>query len=402
MIASFSPCRLRGTLSAPPSKSMAHRYLIGAALSGQICTLTGVDYSEDILASIDCLSALGASVVTDGDRVTVDPFGFMQAKRPMLACRESGSTLRFFIPLALCLGRPVTFLGSERLLARPLDVYEALCRERGFSFEKGKTSLTVSGRLSGGDYTLRGDISSQFISGLILALVYLGEEASVRITPPFESRSYVDLTLSALASFGADVRFVDDYTVRIAPTPLHAFSGRIEGDYSNAAFFDAFNCLGSAVTVENLRKDSLQGDRVYREYFAALSGGTPTLDISDCPDLGPVLFALAALKNGAVFTGTDRLRAKESDRGAAMHEELVRLGGGLIFGDNTITVPKQELRYRGKRLSGHNDHRIVMAMAVVLSQIGGEIEGVEAVRKSYPRFFEDIKKLGARVELYDR
>ena len=179
---------------------------------------------------------------------------------------------------------------------------------------------------------------------------------------------------------------------------MHSFSGRIEGDYSNAAFLDAFNFIGSDVRVGNLNPASLQGDRVYTEYFKQISAGTPTLDISDCPDLGPILFALAAMKNGAVFTGTDRLKAKESDRGMAMHEEFRKLGGGLIFGDNTITVPKQDFRYANILLDGHNDHRIVMAMSVILSQIGGSIGDAQAVRKSYPGFFDDIRRLGAKVE----
>ena len=143
----------------------------------------------------------------------------------------------------------------------------------------------------------------------------------------------------------------------------------------------------------------MQGDSVYADYFEQISNGSPTPDISNCPDLGPVLFALAALKNGATFTGTDRLKAKESDRGAAMHAELSKLGGGLIFGDNTITVPGQVLQYQGEQLDGHNDHRIVMAMSVILSQTGGSIAGAEAVKKSYPHFFEDIIRLGAEVEL---
>ena len=143
----------------------------------------------------------------------------------------------------------------------------------------------------------------------------------------------------------------------------------------------------------------MQGDRVYQDYFRKIEEGVPTLDISDCPDLGPVLFALAGMKNGAVFTGTERLKAKESDRGLAMHEELQKLGGGLVFGNNSITVPKQNLQAKEIILNGHNDHRIVMAMSVVLSQIGGSIDGVEAVRKSYPGFFDDIRSLGAEVEI---
>ena len=165
---------------------------------------------------------------------------------------------------------------------------------------------------------------------------------------------------------------------------MHSFSGKIEGDYSNAAFLDAFNYLGGEVEIQNLNPDSLQGDRVYAEYFTRINEGTPTLDISDCPDLGPVLITLAALKNGAVFTGTDRLKIKESNRGAAMHEELLKLGGGLVFGDNEIIVPKQNLKYKGEVLDGHNDHRIVMALSVILSQIGGKISGTDAVKKSYP------------------
>ena len=399
MIASFTPCVLHGKIDAPPSKSMAHRYLIGAALSGKKCVLNGISFSEDILASIDCIRALGAKITVDGDSVTVDPQGFMQAEAPILNCRESGSTLRFFIPLALCLGRSVRFTGSERLLERPLGVYEELCRDNGFVFEKNEGLITVCGSLKSGSYKIRGDISSQFITGLILALVYLSEDSSIEIIPPFESRSYIDLTLSALSFFGACVRFVDEYRIEIKKSQMQAFSGRIEGDYSNAAFLDAFNFLGSDVEVGNLKLDSLQGDRVYSEYFEKLSSGTPTLDISNCPDLGPILFALAALKNGAVFTGTDRLKVKESDRGSAMHEELSKLGGGLIFGENKIIVPKQELRYNGTELCGHNDHRIVMALSVILSKIGGDINGAEAVKKSYPEFFEDIKKLFAEVEL---
>ena len=377
---------------------MAHRYLIGAALSGDECVLSGVDYSEDILASIDCLKALGADITTDNDVVTVRPDNFMKADNPVLECRESGSTLRFFIPLALCLGEKVTLKGSTRLFERPLDVYENLCRENGFKFQKDKNSVTLCGKLKSGRYKIRGDISSQFITGLIFALVYLGGNSSVEIIPPFESRSYINLTISALKSFGANVEFTNEYTIEIKESKLNSYSGKIEGDYSNAAFLDAFNYIGSDVKIDNLNPHSLQGDRVYTEYFDAISNGTPTLDISDCPDLGPVLFALAALKNGATFTGTDRLKAKESDRGIAMHEELLKLGVGLVFGDNFITVPKQELKYKGEMLDGHNDHRIVMAMSVILSRTGGAINGAEAIRKSYPGFFEDIKQLGAEIE----
>ena len=399
MKAIFKPCILQGSVNAPPSKSLVHRYLLGAALADGESVISGIDYSQDIQATVDCLKALGAELNTEKDKVTINPKGFMNKTESVLFCRESGSTLRFFIPLALCLGKKITLRGSGRLFQRPLDVYEKLCTEQGFLFEQNDDSVTIQGQLENGHYEIKGDISSQFITGLIFALVYLGEDSSIRIIPPFESRSYVNLTISALKAFGANIEFEDEFNIVIKKSRLHSFSGRVEGDYSNAAFIDAFNYIGSDIKIGNLEPDSVQGDKVYKEYFKAISEGTPTLDISDCPDLGPVLIALASLKSGAVLTGTDRLKLKESDRGQVMHQELVKLGGGLIFGENSITVPKQELKYNGILLDSHNDHRIVMALSLILSKCGGEIDGIEAVSKSYPGFFEDIKNLGAEVKI---
>ena len=399
MKAIISPFKLSGTISAPPSKSMAHRYLIGSALSGEKCTLYGVDYSEDILASIDCLKALGVEVRTNDDEVYIEPKNLFSVENPLLNCRESGSTLRFFIPLALCMGKPVTFTGSERLFARPLSVYEQLCTEKGFTYKKEGNTLTVCGKLESGNYKINGDISSQFITGLIFALAYLNGDSTIEILPPFQSRSYIDLTVSALASFGIKVQFTSEYKIAISPSKRTAFSGKIEGDYSNSAFLEAFNRLGSQIQINNLNENSLQGDKVYIEYFDQLEKGAPTLDISNCPDLGPILFALASLKCGATFTGTNRLKIKESDRASAMQEELAKLGGEVLIGDDIVTIAKKPLRYDGISLDGHSDHRIVMALTVVLSVIGGQIDGIEAVRKSYPHFFEDIKRLGAKVIL---
>ena len=399
MTAHFLPCVMKGTIAAPPSKSMAHRYLISAALSGSKCELSGIDYSEDILATIDCLISLGVKINIDGDKVDIDPQNFLKSVDTQLFCRESGSTLRFFIPLCLCTGKEITLNGSKRLFERPLEIYENICTENGFLFNKNDESVTICGKLESKNYTLKGNVSSQFITGLIFALVYLNEDASITILPPFESRSYVNLTISALRSSGADVSFSDEYTIAIKKAEMHGFSGTIEGDYSNAAFLDAFNFIGSDIKVTNLKSDSLQGDKVYKDYFEQIANGTPTLDISDCPDLGPVLFALAALKNGATFTGTDRLKVKESDRGRVMHEELSKLNGGLIFHNNKITVKKQNLRYNNEMLNGHNDHRIVMALSIILSTTGGAIDGIEAVSKSYPSFFDDLQKLQAKVDI---
>ena len=230
MRATFAPCRLCGAVTAPPSKSMAHRLLLGAALSGETCTLSGVEASEDVLATLDCLRALGADVGWEGEEITVDPRDFPRADAPRLSCRESGSTLRFFLPLALCLGREVTLEGSERLLERPLGVYEDLCLRHGFAFRREKNAIVLCGSLQSGDYEIAGGVSSQFITGLLFALVYLGGESTLTVLPPFESRSYVDLTLAALRQFGADVFFESEYRFRIRPSRLHGFSGRVEGD----------------------------------------------------------------------------------------------------------------------------------------------------------------------------
>ena len=215
MKAIFKPCKLKGNINAPPSKSMAHRYLIGAALSKEKCVISGVDYSEDILATIDCLNALGAEIHTENDTAFINPENFMRTTESVLYCRESGSTLRFFIPLALCTEKEITLQGSTRLFQRPLDVYEKLCLDNGFKFRKSEDSVTVCGNLKSGQYKIKGDISSQFITGLIFALVFLDEDSLIQIIPPFESRSYINLTISALKLFGADVEFSDEYTVVI-------------------------------------------------------------------------------------------------------------------------------------------------------------------------------------------
>lgn len=397
MKAIFSPCTLNGCIKAPPSKSMTHRYLISAALSEGESVISGVSFSEDILATIDCLKALGAEIQIENDNVSIRPDGFMKSGFSTLNCRESGSTLRFFLPLALCPGQEITLTGSKRLFERPLGIYEELCREKGFEFIKGTDSVKVCGKLEEGEYKVPGNISSQFVTGLIFALVFINKASSIHIIPPFESSSYVKMTVSVLKQFGCDIGFENEYTIRINPSHLHSRSETVEGDYSNAAFLDGFNYIGSDVTVTNLNPYSLQGDRIYKEYFRQISDGSPVLDISDCPDLGPVLIALASLKNGATLTGTDRLKIKESDRGKAMHEELTKLGGGLVFTEGSITVPPLAVPQKSTLLNGHNDHRIVMALSLIMSEYGGAIEGAEAVKKSYPDFFTDIKKLNAEV-----
>ena len=398
MRAIIRPGMPRGTVTAPPSKSMAHRLLICAALAEGESTVRGVDPSQDILATSDCLTALGASLSWEGDTVRVRGTDPRKAASAVLCCRESGSTLRFMIPLCLLSGNLMRLEGSETLLSRPLSVYEDLCREQGLRLDRADGGLLVEGRLASGDYTVSGSISSQFISGLLFALPLLPGNSRIRLLPPVESRSYLDLTLQALQDAGITVSRADEYTLDVPGNAAYSVrDAEVEGDWSNAAFFEAFNCTGGSVTVTGLKPDSLQGDRICMEYLSLLKDGPAELDLADCPDLAPVLFVTAALCRGAVFTGTRRLRFKESDRGAVMAQEMAKFGVTLGMEENRITVPAVPLRAPSVPLDSHNDHRIAMALSLICARTGGEIDGAEAVRKSFPDYWDRLRSLGMDV-----
>ncbi len=386
-----------GAIQAPPSKSMAHRYLIAAALAEGTSRIVGVEYSQDILATIDCLRALGVEIVCVDDTVTVRG-GTRFSPQSDLRCCESGSTLRFLLPLCLLSDQPATLKGSERLMERPLGVYETLCNDRGFAFTRAFDSIRVCGKLSSGVYELDGSVSSQFITGIIFALLKCEGESTLLLNGKVESRPYIDMTLSALAEFG----FIVEWN---GPNCLMIQGGQsgkprtltVEGDYSNAAFFDALNLLGGSVAVQGLKADSLQGDRIYLDYFEDLKSGYATLSLADCPDLGPILMAVAATLHGAHLTDTARLKIKESNRGAAMAEELQKCGASVRIEENDICIERGSLHAAEMCFDGHNDHRIVMSIAVLCTLFGGTINGAEAVAKSMPNFFERLASLGLEV-----
>ena len=401
MTVTFEPSQAIGNLIAPPSKSMAHRLLIAAGLASGESIIEGVAASEDVLATLDCLQALGADCHYQNETVRLRGIGGrIIEENATLLCRECGSTLRFFVPIALLSESQTTLTGSERLLSRPMTVYETICREQNLFFENNGSAITVKGKLTSGNYTVPGNISSQFISGLLFALPLLEKDSKITITEPIESRSYLDLTVKALADFGVSVTWQTQNTLFIPGNQRYqARQTRVEGDYSNAAFFSALNYLGGNVTLWGLDANSLQGDRVYQDYFEKLKESTPTLSLADCPDLGPVLFALAGALNGATFTNTARLRIKESDRGTAMAEELSKLGICCHVKENEIIVEKGKLCTPTTSLYGHNDHRIVMALSLLLTQTGGSIQGAEAVKKSLPDFFERLQALGISLSI---
>ncbi len=387
-----------GTAAAPPSKSYAHRMMICAALANGKSILTGIEESEDVLATLDCLRALGASVQKDGTAYTV--LGACEGEPPscVFPCRESGSTLRFFLPIALLRAEEVTFCGSARLIERGISVYEEVLPQKGITFTKQAGAITARGRLTAGDYTLRGDVSSQFLSGLAFALPLLDGDSTLRILPPFESRAYFDMTIEVLSRFGIRIEERDRYTYRIeGGQSYQAHDETVEGDWSSAAFLFALSTLGEDVTVTGLNPSSLQGDRVCLSYLAHLQKGCPTLDLSNCPDLAPILFAVAAECNGAQFSGTARLKIKESDRATVMARELAKFGARVTVNENSVIVEKAPLHAPTEVLCGHNDHRIVMALSVLASRYGAVITDAQAVSKSYPDFFKVLQALGVEV-----
>ena len=395
MIVKIEKSIARGVVSAPPSKSAAHRMLICAALAGEGSSVKGIAYSEDIAATLGCISAMGIKYEQTGDGIRFFGKDKISSERKFM-CNESGSTLRFFIPLALTDGIPSCFMGTPRLMSRPLDVYEDIFKEQGIEYRRTETERRVGGRLRSGAYCVRGDISSQFITGLLLALPLIGG-GKVDIIPPVESRPYIEMTLSAMEQFGIKVEKAAEnrYLVSGSYTPKQV---TVEGDHSNGAFLDAFGLIGGDVTVTGLSPDSLQGDKIYKEYFEKIKKGYCSLDISDTPDLGPVLMAVGAIFDGVELTGTRRLKIKESDRGEVMKEVLSEFSVPVEVFEDRILVKGRVQRAPTRPLDGYRDHRIVMSEALLMSVTGGEIYGAEAVRKSFPDFFEKITELGIKLE----
>ncbi len=400
MIAKISESRIMGRLEAVPSKSFLHRMLICAALADGESGIENFTDSEDILASIDCIKAMGAKVREEGNALVVQGAAKNYMASAVFSCRESGSTLRFFIPVAAAKCGASEFTGSERLMERGVGIYEDILPEKNVTVKRKKGKIFVDGSLCPGDYEIPGNISSQYITGLLFALPLLPGDSTLKIIPPVESRAYIDITLEVIKKAGIEIVESEENVFKIKGDQTYRpVNERAEGDWSNAAFLFAMNGLGSRIDVTGLNKTSVQGDRICLEYFEKLNEPGATLDIGGCIDLGPVLFAYAAAKHGGRFTGTKRLKIKESDRAAVMAEELKKFGVTAEVGENEVLIPGSGLKKPEAVLDGHNDHRIVMALTVLLALTGGNITGAEAVKKSYPGFFEDMRRIGLNVEI---
>ena len=402
MTVKIEPCKLAGCVQAPPSKSYAHRLMIAAGLAEGASVVRGVENSRDMEATRGCLAALGVQSRIDKNELYITGKARQDGESPVFPCGESGTTLRFFLPIALTKAVTGTFCGSARLMERGIGIYEEIFREKGVEVNKTDESIVVKGQLTPGDYTLAGNVSSQFVSGLLFALPLLGGDSRIRLLPPVESRPYIGMTMDVLKRAGIVVH-AEDENCCLIPGGQHyqAAAYEVEGDWSNAAALYAFRAIGGDVSVTGLHRDSLQGDRACLRFLEMLDGENPVMDLADTPDLAPVLFAAAAAKHGAVFTGIRRLRIKESDRAACMAEELLKCGIYSEMEENRMIIRQGTLHSPKERFSAHNDHRIVMALSLLASLVGGEIEGAEAVSKSWPGYFDVLRALGCRLSLED-
>ena len=413
------PARIGGTVSAPPSKSMAHRAVLCSALAKGTSHIENLEFSKDISATLAAAGQLCARVESGPADALVEGLGHFRPVFGPVDCCESGSTLRFLIPLASLTGQSITFVGRGRLMERPQSVYETLYREQNLHFEQANGQLTVAGSLRSGEYTLAGNVSSQFISGLLFALPLLAGDSTLHLIPPVESRSYIEMTRAAQAAFGVTSHWLDDTTLCIpGGQQYHPRDYIVEGDYSQAAFLAVLGAVKGGITLTGLTAETLQGDAAILDIlrrcgakFTRTEAGLVfeqaplhgvDIDLADCPDLGPVLMVLGLLCEGTtVIRNAERLRIKESDRIAAMEAELRACGGVLSSEGGTITVQgcKPRLHAPEAPLSGHNDHRVVMSLTVLAlaADIPLAINEAEAVQKSWPHFFDALKPLGVEV-----
>lgn len=419
MRAILTPAALSGVFAAPPSKSAAHRAFVCAALAEGKSTVRNVALSVDIAATMDALRTLGAVIEPLGD-AAFSVTGIVQPpKQASIDCAESGSTLRFLIPVAAALGVAATFTGRGALPARPISpLYEQML-EHGCAFEyAGTMPFSVSGRLTGGRFTLAGNISSQFISGLLFALPLLEQDSEIRLTSPLESRPYVDMTLAMLRRFGIEIQesgqgFFIKGLQRCRPADV-----TVEGDYSSAAFFLCAGAMaGGGITCTGLDRHSLQGDRAVLDLLSQMGANVAwsenavtvtrgdlrgiEIDARQIPDLIPVMCAAASVCAGETHvTHAARLRIKESDRIDATASALGSLGADIATLPEGMIVTGKE-RLIGGSADGFNDHRIVMSAAIASCVCEGEVEitGAHAHTKSYPDFFEVFTALGGQVRL---
>ncbi len=417
----LSPSQLSGTVQAPPSKSYAHRAVISAFLSGEKCKIGNLRLSADISATLDCIKQLGAEWTYDEKKkiAAIAPRNKEKSK-PLLDCGESGSTLRFFIPIAMAMNDEVSFTGHGRLMERPLEPYFEIFKKKKIKYKLKKGVLTVLGRLTAGTYEIDGTVSSQFITGLLFALPLLEGDSEIKIIGTLTSRAYIDITLDVMNKFGIEIKNENYSSFIIKGSQKYkAKSYTVEGDFSQAAFWLVAGALGCKISCSGLDENSLQGDKKIIEIIKKTGAVVKrigkhtlsaqptakmhgiTVDADPIPDLVPILAVLLSFCKGkSRIENAGRLRIKESDRLAAITAELRKMGAGITEGEDFLEIQGKQI-LGGAEVSAWNDHRIAMALAVAACRCEGEvlIDGAKkAVTKSYPDFFEDYQSLGGVVE----
>ncbi|MCR4863488.1 MAG: 3-phosphoshikimate 1-carboxyvinyltransferase [Ruminococcus sp.] len=402
----IEPSQLRGTVKIPASKSCAHRALISAALAEGTSVISGVSMSKDIEATIGAMTSLDAEFSVDGTTVTVSGISSRMDKA-VIDCNESGSTLRFVIPIAAALGTNSRFIGRGRLPQRPIDIYTRELGKNGIKFLTETMPYDITGTLKGGIFEIEGNVSSQFVTGLLFALPLLEGNSEIRLTSHLESRPYVDITIDILRRFGITVESSENGFRIVGGQKYKPYDYRVEGDYSQAAFFYVANALGSEVNIANLVPDSVQGDRKILEILNETcyngSIGCYRADCSDIPDLVPILAVLGAFGRGeSVIYNAQRLRIKESDRLVTTAAMLNELGGDVAVTEDGLII-RPTGRMHGGTIDSAGDHRIVMAAAIAATKTDGAviIRGAEAAEKSYPDFFKDYIHLGGKANVID-
>ena len=403
MTVTITPAKLGGIITPPPSKSQAHRLIIAAALAEGESVLSHVARSQDITATVACMEELGAGFTWEGDTLTVRGMGAnaMSPQRrlapPRLDCGESGSTLRFLIPVALAVRGGGVFTGRGRLMERPLKPYFDLFDEKNIFYEQRDGALTVSGLLPPGEYCLPGDVSSQFFTGLMLALPLLAGDSRVVSTSPLESEDYVELTREVMGMAGV----LTDGGYIPGNQRYRPLRRTVEADWSQAGFWYAAQGLGSQVLILGLDPCSAQGDKIIVPYCERLGErGAVELDVSQCPDLVPPLAVRAAVREGTThIVNAGRLRLKESDRLASVTAVLNALGARVEEGPDCLTIYGVDSLRGGVDIDCQNDHRIAMMAAVAATRCAAPITltGAECVAKSYPGFWEDYQALGGQI-----
>lgn len=404
----IKPSRLHGIVNIPASKSVAHRILICSALAEGQSQILGLKYSKDIDATIEAMSALGAEFLIGQHCSHIQQVSGIEKipEKAVIDCNESGSTLRFIIPVAAALGVETEFHGRGRLPQRPIDIYTRELTKHGITFNYNNTMpFTISGRLTSGTYEIEGNVSSQFITGLLFALPLIEGDSEIVLTSKLQSRPYVDITIDVMKRFGISIEETkNSFKIKGGQKYIPQIE-TVEGDYSQSAFFYVANALGSDVSMKNLNPESVQGDKKIIDIIkSATKNGRITGFCADCsniPDLVPILSVLGAYgTEKSLIYNAERLRIKESDRLAACADMLNNLGGNV-----TVTPDGLEINPTGNMHGGTvdscGDHRIVMAAAIAALSCNGDviIKGAEAVEKSYPDFFEDYKNLGGVADV---